>query len=257
MLLWAHSYWAGADLGTEAPQRKCTGRRRRRNLGQDSAINGKSTAECKASEREGGGRHSRILGLPLRDSLYVSSSFPCSVILLICTDSLFYGPGPGFCNTRHKWPLNSLEGTAIIRRRNCSHQMEKIKHFQSAIFLLVKSHATWSFELQLLQCYVQEREIFLESTFKIKKLGTISMKWGMNLAHFASCSNYQLQWNILRWSISGSILFLDLVPINSLYQFTASKWNALSIRPWVAWSLSLGILGQLSFIATAVLFCQS
>ena len=49
-----------------------------------------------------------------------------SLISLLCHSSylhisLFYRPGPGSCNTRHKGPLNSLEGTAIIWRRNCSH----------------------------------------------------------------------------------------------------------------------------------------
>lgn len=83
------------------------------------------------------------------------------------------------------------------------------------------------------------------------------MKWEMNLAHFASCSNYQLQWNILRWCISGSILFLDLAPINSLYQFTAPKWNALSTRPWVARSFSLGILGQVLFIEQVLFYCST
>lgn len=118
--------------------RESVSRRKGRSLGQDPAINRKSTAECKASEGEGGRWHSRILGLPLSDSLHVSSSFPCSVTLLICTDSLFYRPGPALCSTRHKGLLNSLEGTAIIRSRNCSHQMEKIEHFQSAILFLVK-----------------------------------------------------------------------------------------------------------------------
>lgn len=78
-------------------------------------------------------------------------TFLLCVTLLIWADSLFYRPGPDFCNTRHKGPLNSLEGTAIIWSRNCFHQTGKIEHFQSVILFLVKLLATWSFELQLLQ----------------------------------------------------------------------------------------------------------
>lgn len=104
------------------------------------------------------------------DSLCLCGSLPCSV-LLICTDSLFYRPGPGFCNTRHEGPLNSFEGTAIIWSRICSHQIGKIEQLQTVILCLVKPLATQSFELQLLHCQVQKRKMFLESTFSLRKSG--------------------------------------------------------------------------------------
>lgn len=53
------------------------------NLGRGSAISGKSRVVCRASEGEGGGWHSRILGLPLSDSLPVNGSLPCSVSLFL------------------------------------------------------------------------------------------------------------------------------------------------------------------------------
>lgn len=53
------------------------------NLGLGSAISGKNRAGCRASDGEGGGRHSRILGLPLSESCPVQSSLPCPVSLFL------------------------------------------------------------------------------------------------------------------------------------------------------------------------------
>lgn len=53
------------------------------NLGWYSAVSGKSRGGCRASEGEGGGWHSRILDLPLSDSLPVHGSLSCSVSLFL------------------------------------------------------------------------------------------------------------------------------------------------------------------------------
>lgn len=113
----------------------------------------------------------RLIGMAQQDLQSASERvLPCTW-LTPCSVSSFLPAQPVLCNTRHKWPLNSLGDTAEIWGTNCSHQIGK--KWSTSVSNFVPGEAPCHMKLWAAAASVlsTERKDVTEPTFSLRKSG--------------------------------------------------------------------------------------